>query len=92
MRKYFFPHAELMTAEAPDVIMAKIKNLENLKEEFYALNERRFKLEEMIEQEEKELNKIRGVLYDYIDEPENKETCPVQKSYILLQGVSNSKF
>ena len=88
MRKYFFPHAELMTAEAPDVIMAKIKRLEDLKEEYYDLNKRTFELEDIIEKEEKELNKIRGVLYDYIDEPEEKKQCPTETINLLLQGVS----
>lgn len=92
MRRFFFPHIELMSVEAPEIIMAKVKKFEELKEEYHNINMRRFELEKMIEEEEKELNSIRGVLYDYTDEPEEKQACPVEKINLLLQGVSNSKF
>lgn len=93
MRIYTFYHSELMTSEAPEVIKAKVEKLDALKEEYYALNEKRFKLEEIIQNEEKELSKIRGVLYDYTDEPEQpKETCPTEKVNLVLKGLSNSKF
>lgn len=92
MKTYHFLHPELMSPEAPDVIMAKIKNLESLKEEKYRLFELSNELEERIEAEEKELNSIKGVLYECVEEPDNKPQCPVEKVNICLKGVSNSKF
>lgn len=92
MRIYNFLHTELLSPEAPDVIRAKVEKLDELKELYYELNEKRDKLEKLIAKEEKELNSIRGVLYDYVDEPEAVVPVEKQQVNILLKGVSTSKF
>lgn len=92
MRRYYFLHTELMSPEAPAVIVAKVERLEQLKERKHELFEESLKLDEVIEAEEKELNSIKGVLFDYVDEKDVKQECPVEKVNILLKGVSNSKF
>lgn len=92
MKTYHFLHPELMSPEAPDVILAKIKNLEDLKEQKYKLFELSNELEARIAAEEKELNSIKGVLYECIEEPDNQPKCKVEKINLYLKGVSNSKF
>lgn len=92
MRIYNFYHSELMTSEAPAVIMAKVERLDELKEKYYELIKKKNELETTIKKEEEELNKIRGVLYDYIDEPDEPVVPHVTETVnILLKGVSNSK-
>lgn len=92
MRRYYFLHTELMSPEAPSVIIAKVERLEKLKERKQELFEESIKLEEMIKAEEKELNTIKGVLFDYVDEQKPMQGCKVENVNILLKGVSNSKF
>lgn len=92
MRRYYFLHTELMSPEAPAVIVAKVERLEQLKERKHKLFEESLKLNDIIEAEEKELNSIKGVLFDYIDEKDVQPEHPVEKVNILLKGVSNSKF
>lgn len=91
MRIYNFLHTELLSPEAPDVIKAKVERLDELKELYYELNEKRDRLEKLIAKEEKELNSIRGVLYDYVDELDAVVPVEKQQVNILLKGVSNSK-
>ena len=91
MRNCVFLHPELLSREAPDIIMAKIKRLTEMKEEYHELNEARNNLEKAIAEEEKELENIRGVLYDYVDEPEEKTTHHIEKVNLVLKGLSNSK-
>ena len=70
MKTYHFLHPELMSPEAPEVIMAKINKLEELKEKRYKLFEQYNELGEIIEAEEKELNSIKGVLYECVEDKE----------------------
>lgn len=92
MRTYVFLHPELLSREAPDIIKAKIKRLIEMKEKYYELNEARNNLEKTIAEEEKELENIRGVLYDYVDEPEEETTHHIEKINLVFKGLSNSKF
>ena len=73
MKTYHFLHPELMSPEAPVVIMAKINNLEELKEQKYKLVEQCNELDKRIKAEEAELNNIKGVLFECVEEVEVKE-------------------
>jgi len=92
MRNYYFLHPELMSTEAPDIIMAKVRKLDEMKDRLYSLNAARNELEKCIAAEEKELNSIKGVLFDYDEILPEIEGAPVETVNILLKGVSNSKF
>ena len=73
MKTYHFLHPELMSPEAPVVIMAKINNLEELKEQKYKLVEQCNELDKRIKAEEAELNTIKGVLFECVEDIEIKE-------------------
>lgn len=73
MKVYHFLHPELMSPEAPEVIMAKINNLEELKEQRYKLTEQCNELDKRIKAEEKELNSIKGALFECIEDVEVEE-------------------
>jgi len=85
MKTYHFLHPELMSPEAPEVIMAKINNLEEIKEQKYKLLELCNELDKRIKAEEAELNNIKGVLFECVEEVEVKENVekkPQIKIYV----------
>lgn len=82
----------LSSVAAPDAkeqIVKEIRELNDIREEMYALSERRNKLEGEFNRRSKELMKLRGVIFDFIPEEvtpvEEPERDPVN---ILLLGLT----
>ena len=93
MKTYHFLHPELMSPEAPEVIMAKIKNLEELKEQKYKLLEQSRELDKRTQAEEAELDTIKGALFECVEDIEVKEAAkPKAHIKIYVNNVLQNEY
>lgn len=93
MKVYHFLHPELMSPEAPVVIMAKINNLEELKEQKYKLVEQCNELDKRIKAEEAELDTIKGALFECVEDIEmREESKPKAHVKIYVNNVLEKEY
>lgn len=79
----------LAAPDAEESIVKEIKELNAIREEMYALTEKKWELEKQFDARSKELMKMRGILFDFIQE----ESAPVEEPErdpvnILLLGLT----